>query len=534
MKQIRLFLFPMLFIFIFYANTNAQLNDYSYKLGVQAAYVSPDTYFDPNGLSFQVRPFLRFELGSAFDLGLGVGYGWMNMKDKSDNDVKTTFIPADIRLLFSPINSDSWNPYLTAGVGGVYWKNVTAPINPARNTPNASFTDVFVPVGIGSEFALSKSLIMDLFATINVTWTEHMAGYNPPDNDNELLADDTWWTFGIGFAYSGESCSIDTDGDGITDCDEEILGLNPNSKDTDSDGLEDKAELEKYNTDPKNADSDGDKLKDGEEILTYATNPLKRDIDDDGLDDFAEVITYKTNPIKDDTDGDKLYDGDEITKYKTNPTKSDSDNDKLDDYYELNTSKTDPIIADTDGDNLSDGAEINIHKTDPKNADCDGDMLFDGVEVTELKTNPHSKDTDGGSVDDFLEVKLGKNPLDANDDVASIELEIVFAVNSAVLSEEAILILENTLPKAKEILAISKNKIEIQGHTDASGSDKSNQKISEARAKSVYDWFVTNGIDEARISYKGYGESQPKYSNQTDEGKAKNRRIELYLDTTKK
>jgi len=534
MKKTKIFLFSFLFLAIFSTNLNAQLNDYAYKLGVQASYVSPDTFFEPDGISFQVRPFIRFELGSAFDLGLGVGYGWMKMKDKSENEVKTTIIPADIRLLFSPITSNSWNPYLTAGIGGVYWKNNTPPLNPKKNTTDESTTDIFVPVGIGSEFALSEDWLLDLHAILNVSWTEHMTGYNAPDNNDALLKNDAWWTFGIGIAYSSESCSKDSDNDGISECDEKGLGLDPNNKDTDSDGLEDGAELNKYKTDPKNADTDGDNLKDGEEVITYSTNPLKKDSDDDGLNDFAEVITYKSDPLKTDSDGDKISDGDEVSKFKTNPTKKDSDNDGLDDYYELNTSKTDPLLADTDGDGLSDGNEINIYNTNPKNIDSDGDKLFDGVEVNELKTNALSKDTDNGGVYDFLEVKLGKNPLDPKDDIASIDLEITFKVNSAKLSNEAVAKLEKVLPKAKEILSISKSVIEIQGHTDASGSDKANKKISEKRAKSVYDWFISKGIDETRISYKGYGESQPKYSNKTNEGKAKNRRIELFLDNSKK
>ncbi|MDA3862163.1 MAG: OmpA family protein [Melioribacteraceae bacterium] len=533
MKKVKLFLFYFIILTIFSTNLNAQLNEYAYKLGVQASYVSPDTYFDPDGLSFQVRPFMRFELGRYFDLGVGIGYGQLTMKDKSENEVKTTIIPADLRILFSPIVSNSWNPYLTAGIGGVYWDNVTKPIDPASNTPNASYTDILVPVGVGSEFALGESLILDLHATLNVSFTEHMTGYNPAGGADEFLANDSWWAFGLGIAYSSESCSKDSDNDGIGDCDERELGLDPNNKDTDSDGLEDGVEMTKYNTDPKNADSDGDKLKDGEEVITYNTNPLKQDSDEDRLDDFAEVITYKSDPLKSDTDGDKLADGEEVNKFKTDPTKSDTDNDKLNDYAELNTSMTDPLVADSDSDELKDGSEFNTYKTDPNNSDSDGDKLADGREVNELKTNPLAADTDGGGVGDFLEVQLNKNPLDPKDDVASLDLEISFGLNSAKLSKEAVAKLESVLPKAKGILAMSDARFEIQGHTDASGSAKANQKISSKRAKSVYDWFASKGIDETRMSYKGYGESQPKYSNKDRKGRAKNRRIELYLDNSK-
>lgn len=101
MKYLKIILFSLILVFLMTIETSAQLNEYAYKLGVQGSYVQPDTYFDANGLSLQFRPFLRFELGRYFDLGLGAGYGWITMKDKSENEVKTTLIPADLRLLFS-------------------------------------------------------------------------------------------------------------------------------------------------------------------------------------------------------------------------------------------------------------------------------------------------------------------------------------------------------------------------------------------------------------------------------------------------
>ncbi|MFO0493887.1 MAG: OmpA family protein, partial [Flavobacteriia bacterium] len=52
-------------------------------------------------------------------------------------------------------------------------------------------------------------------------------------------------------------------------------------------------------------------------------------------------------------------------------------------------------------------------------------------------------------------------------------------------------------------------KIEIGGHTDTRGDDKENQKLSEDRAKAVYDYILTKGVEAARLTFKGYGESQP-------------------------
>ena len=67
-------------------------------------------------------------------------------------------------------------------------------------------------------------------------------------------------------------------------------------------------------------------------------------------------------------------------------------------------------------------------------------------------------------------------------------------------------------------------KVEIQGHTDNIGNDDANQKLSEQRAKAVYDYVIGKGIPADRLRYKGYGESQPIADNNTATGRAKNRR----------
>lgn len=67
-------------------------------------------------------------------------------------------------------------------------------------------------------------------------------------------------------------------------------------------------------------------------------------------------------------------------------------------------------------------------------------------------------------------------------------------------------------------------RIELGGHTDNSGNDASNQKLSEQRAKAVYDYLVRQGIATNRLSYKGYGSSMPVADNATVEGRRQNRR----------
>jgi outer membrane protein OmpA-like peptidoglycan-associated protein/Tol biopolymer transport system component len=70
-------------------------------------------------------------------------------------------------------------------------------------------------------------------------------------------------------------------------------------------------------------------------------------------------------------------------------------------------------------------------------------------------------------------------------------------------------------------------KIELSGHTDDVGDKKLNVTLSENRAKAVYDFLITNGIDAKRLTYKGYGDTVPKVPNDSDAHRAMNRRTEF-------
>lgn len=82
---------------------------------------------------------------------------------------------------------------------------------------------------------------------------------------------------------------------------------------------------------------------------------------------------------------------------------------------------------------------------------------------------------------------------------------------------------------AEVMLSKKKLKIEIGGHTDNVGSVESNQKLSQDRAEAVKTYLVKKGVDATRVVSKGYGSSKPIASNDTDEGKQKNRRTEVVI-----
>lgn len=99
--------------------------------------------------------------------------------------------------------------------------------------------------------------------------------------------------------------------------------------------------------------------------------------------------------------------------------------------------------------------------------------------------------------------------------------DINFETNSYTLDKRAIRILEEFY----EFLKTNKSiQIEIQGHTDNVGAREDNLILSDRRAKVVYDYLVQKGITPARMTYKGYGPDKPVATNQTEEGRALNRR----------
>jgi len=72
-------------------------------------------------------------------------------------------------------------------------------------------------------------------------------------------------------------------------------------------------------------------------------------------------------------------------------------------------------------------------------------------------------------------------------------------------------------------------KIEVCGHTDSDGDTKYNINLSLERAQNVINWFVNKGIQNKQLIIKGYGETTPIASNNSNEGRAKNRRVELKI-----
>jgi outer membrane protein OmpA-like peptidoglycan-associated protein len=87
---------------------------------------------------------------------------------------------------------------------------------------------------------------------------------------------------------------------------------------------------------------------------------------------------------------------------------------------------------------------------------------------------------------------------------------------------------QSTLNQVSQTLAsYNQTYIDVLGHTDSTGSDAYNQALSDRRAQSVAGYLSAHGVERARIGIRGYGETQPIASNETEAGRAENRRVEI-------
>lgn len=146
-------------------------------------------------------------------------------------------------------------------------------------------------------------------------------------------------------------------------------------------------------------------------------------------------------------------------------------------------------------------------------AQTDGDDDGDGV--------PNSRDQCPGTPMG-TEVDARGCPIEKQ---APIVLKgVTFEFDSARLTRQA----EGRLDNVAQALQSSESmRVRVSGHTDSVGSDTYNQTLSQNRADSVKRYLVGAGIDGARLTTRGYGESRPVASNETAAGRAQNRRVEL-------
>ncbi len=262
-----------------------------------------------------------------------------------------------------------------------------------------------------------------------------------------------------------------------------------------------------------------------------------------------------------DTDGDGIYD-----KYDACPEVAgleafngcpDSDGDGIEDAKD--TCPNEAGLAefngcpDSDGDGVSDNNDNCPNVAGLKSLagcpDADGDGIADGNDNCPNQAGPAANngcpwpDTDGDGVLDKDDQCPNEAGTVANNGCPEIVVPTEEVQNQ--LTEYARTINFNsgrstfkdgTEPTLQAIAAILKEypkaNFTIEGHTDSTGGDALNQRLSEARANAVMDYLVNNGISAARLSAQGFGETMPIDSNRTRSGRAANRRVEVKLAGT--
>ncbi|MEA3498708.1 MAG: OmpA family protein [Campylobacterota bacterium] len=160
----------------------------------------------------------------------------------------------------------------------------------------------------------------------------------------------------------------------------------------------------------------------------------------------------------------------------------------------------------------------------------DEDLVFSqkAEAVTEVSLFPNDDDRDGVTNDrDKCPDSDLRYEVDEDGCTISYTLHVNFEFDSSVLTEDSMGVIKEFSIFMDEPKKLN---VEIQGHTDSRGTDKYNQKLSERRAKAVYDALVSTGISKDRLKYLGYGEKQLLViEDGTVENFAKNRRVQAVI-----
>lgn len=337
---------------------------------------------------------------------------------------------------------------------------------------------------------------------------------------------------------------IDSDGDGLTDDEENAINTDPQEADSDGDGIPDNEEVGENPSKPLDTDADGkinalDTDDDNDGLKTaletaIGINSLQKDTDGDGIDDMTEVGDNPDAPIN--SDGDKLIDAidpdddndgvptvDENT-LGTNPLKVDSNNESTPDEEDETKAEEVKSIEGDDIVNALDNSNITNQEISPNNPKSTTTDSTNDTPAPNKADSPEAETEAEKPASD--EVTLEK--LEATNDtpISGSRLYFPFRSAEAKLSRSTSEYFSNVVTWLKES---PNNKVLLTGHTDNVGAESSNHKLGLQRALIVKKMLITAGATKAQIKATSKGETQPLKSNKTDAGRKKNRRVQLTL-----
>ena len=408
------------------------------------------------------------------------------------------------------VKTRKMTPYLLVGAAlGSFDPEVG--VNPGSSpaTPETFDTEHFMaPIGFGFKFFPSEKITIGIEAMTHISDTDFMDGISatrdPDDND---------WLSHLNLSLGLNLGVRDTDGDGITDGRDECpetpgIKAFAGCPDSDADGIKDMDDacpntpgLAEFNGCP---DSDGDKIIDSKDSCPNTPGLASLngcpDADSDGIADGDDACPNEAGLSSlrgcPDTDGDGIADGDDDC-----PTEAG-----------LAINKGCPII-DADGDGIADA--------DDRCPNDKGSAALGGC-----------PDTDGdglADIDDKCPTSAGPASNNGCPEIKKEDKEVLqfalrnvqFETNSAKLATSSHVVLDNIVGLMKKYPDYN---LSISGHTDNTGAAAYNQILSENRAKSCRDYMASKGVPSNRMSYAGYGETQPIANNNTSKGRKENRR----------
>ncbi len=431
------------------------------------------------GLEFSYRQQLNRFMAVAAPLKLSV----VNVPGMLTNQ---TGISLDALLHVFPLSQQArWSPYLLGGLGRA-WESGT----------NGHWQ---LPVGLGFNRRITDDLLLGLQA-------EYRAASTEKRNNLQLAA---------GYVYRIGGVA-DADGDGVANAEDACPRVkgSPTAKgcpDEDGDGVpDDQDACPGLQGDQKLAgcpDTDGDGLADIEDACPRAAGKAEDqgcpDTDGDGLTDQLDACPAVAGLVEDkgcpplDTDGDGLADA-------------------IDQCPEEKGSAVTNGCPDGDGDGFSDGKD----------------------RCPELAgTLEGCPDTDGDGIDDAGDRCPDEAGTVATMGCPEIKQEVREVLNQAMRAVQfesgKDVLLESSNSILDQIAAIMKEypayQLVISGHTDDVGDENANLRLSEGRAKACFEYLRGKDVPLSRLSYAGYGESQPVADNASPEGRALNRRVEFDL-----
>ena len=418
----------------------------------------------------------------SFGIGLEVagGYSPAKFKDPTSNtEDDGSFMYGSGNLIYSPQIARVGGPFLSAGFGGARLtakgdtgKDLIAGGKGKKSGSNANMDHGVLDLAAGWWFRLSDKVGLRLEAR-NLLWTPRK---------NPQSAQLNYEMIGVALQFNFGGRPKDTDGDGVPDRKDKCPDTRPGCT-VDAAGCQ--------------HDQDGDGVCDG--LDKCPGTPSGATVDAAGCPK--------------DSDGDGVLDG--VDKCLDTPRGA--------------TVDATGCPKDSDGDGVLDG--LDKCPDTPKGAtvdatgcprDSDGDGVLDGLDTCPDTPAGAKVDKDGCPI----EIMEKETELL---DTGMIRLENVNfeSAKSDILPESfpVLDVVGQVLSKWPEL------RLEIGGHTDARGSARLNQKLSEARAQAVLDYLLKKfpALKAEQFTVKGYGKTRPIAPNNTDLGRAKNRRVEFVV-----